>query len=1036
MKKEYNNFSFKFILVFHLLFLPLFAENSDVCSNEKLFLETMKPKQEALENTETILINLLDNKLNEKIPINLIFFINPKNPEDVANRITELENESQNYDIYKDVFFKEIHGCQNKNKKIKTKLNELVLLQKNIIELKLNFLKIPLDKRIEIIDLNFQISAHSETSKKLSDVKEDAIQRISEADKNIEEARSKIQLSIPSNLKELIYQQNILENLSKEIAKLSLELSNKLNDKTIYYNDTLDKLIKIDKQLNKSFVSLSDMKLLYYDITNIWRSFVDKASAYLDLQKNFLPIPEIPQKPNALLSELKDNVEVNNYNTTFAKLEKERSSLANLQLELYELDKNNYYDLLLKVNRSRSLMHQRIIKYNYSTIYNILDIDYVNDLIREIRIVPNRYIALFLSKYLEIKNLVSSGFDGIIKIVFQLVLLLSILLIPFGIYYSAKIGTTFLDSMRSNIIRSRNITKFSSFLALWIQRINVYLPWIIILIGLSFIKNIIKTTAFAGIETFLPYFCFYVYYRVLKLFLATTISKISIDSNKKTYITINKEIKKTTHFLGIIFLIYVSILYTAESIIGKALIYNIVNNIMFFIGYFVISFAFVPWRDEISFHLLKFVPDKTKNIIEKTIKSKLFILFAFLYLLIIFAYYVFQRTAEKMGEFDFSKKISAKLFRRKLETAAKNIHSDINKTLPEDYISIFKTYESLADNFLVSIKNDLTDKIESQIENWINDKSEEDSIALYGEKGSGKSTLLRSVKNKYSKLNIVYAEITEKLTTKNQVLSYFEDLLSIPLKKEGVAELVRTDTERKKTLIIIDNAHNLFLSKRKGFDGFHTFIDLINAQTQNIFWLAAFNNYSWFYLVSVFGKNRYFRLALKMPPWSETELKTMVMTRHQNTNYSLKYDPILYATGKASSFNQNNLIEEKFFRLLWEQSDGIPRAAINIWLSSLKPSYGKIIQVGLPKETNKNIFSILADEIFFVYAAIIRHENISTYQIIETTDMPEGTVRYALKYGIENGFLTKTDKGVYRINSEWSKDLCKLLEWKNLIYGY
>ena len=74
-----------------------------------------------------------------------------------------------------------------------------------------------------------------------------------------------------------------------------------------------------------------------------------------------------------------------------------------------------------------------------------------------------------------------------------------------------------------------------------------------------------------------------------------------------------------------------------------------------------------------------------------------------------------------------------------------------------------------------------------------------------------------------------------------------------------------------KTLILVNNAHNLFLAKVGGFQAFKVFVDTINVPTKNLFWCVAINRYAWNYLEHVFSRNRCFSVVQDIPAWSETD---------------------------------------------------------------------------------------------------------------------------------------------------------------------
>ncbi|MEZ4750446.1 MAG: hypothetical protein R3B54_07405 [Bdellovibrionota bacterium] len=245
-------------------------------------------------------------------------------------------------------------------------------------------------------------------------------------------------------------------------------------------------------------------------------------------------------------------------------------------------------------------------------------------------------------------------------------------------------------------------------------------------------------------------------------------------------------------------------------------------------------------------------------------------------------------------------------------------------------------------------------------------------------------------------------------------------------------ELIEGDESRKKTVYLLDDAHNFFLADIGGFEGFRAFLELTNIRLKNTFWAAAFNVHSWNYLDSVFGKNRFFRTLIPLVEWSEEEIQNMILSRHRKSQFKLAYEKVVFAAqGNRGDFE--DYAENTYFRLLWEQSSGNPRSAIYLWLSSLT-RVGNTIRVALPEDTDPEAFLDLQQDALFVYAAIVRHENLSTEEAIEVTDLPEGVVRHAIKVGMERSFLFRYG-GRYRVSAGWHNTIVSFLTKRNYIYG-
>ena len=78
--------------------------------------------------------------------------------------------------------------------------------------------------------------------------------------------------------------------------------------------------------------------------------------------------------------------------------------------------------------------------------------------------------------------------------------------------------------------------------------------------------------------------------------------------------------------------------------------------------------------------------------------------------------------------------------------------------------------------------------------------------------------------------------------------------------------------------------------------------------------------------------------------------------------------------------------------------------------------------------------STLSDDNHFVYSSLIRHENLTSKELIGTTDLPEATVRHALRIGLENEVVMRGEDGRYRYTVSGQYGLTQFLKAKNFIY--
>jgi hypothetical protein len=323
--------------------------------------------------------------------------------------------------------------------------------------------------------------------------------------------------------------------------------------------------------------------------------------------------------------------------------------------------------------------------------------------------------------------------------------------------------------------------------------------------------------------------------------------------------------------------------------------------------------------------------------------------------------------------------------------------------------------------------------VESLLSAWSDNSSLDHSLALIGEKGSGKSSLLDMIESRYSKCRVKRIDIPPKIITRAAVLDFFSQELGKDL-SQGDESLLQADAEMPDTVLLIDNAQNLFLGELGGFEGYRTFAELMNSGTEHLFWCVTFNLRSWHYLRAVFGGMPLFRQAIEVGDFSEEDILKLIMSRHNLTRRHLAYDDIIRATQSEDELIGERQVEKQFFRLLWGQSNGNPRAALLLWTASLTQLPNNRLKVGLPKYPKITISEDWGDDALFVYAAIMRHENLDTNEVISVTSLSENIVINALGTGYDNNLLSCGADGRYRISAMAQFSLTQLLLRKNFIY--
>jgi len=469
------------------------------------------------------------------------------------------------------------------------------------------------------------------------------------------------------------------------------------------------------------------------------------------------------------------------------------------------------------------------------------------------------------------------------------------------------------------------------------------------------------------------------------------------------------------------------------TIIGPSLMLDVSLLVVVLSLYLACSVLLGNRRTDLLAAVQSVLPERMDPWAERLLAGPQFWLFAPAQLLILLPAFSASFFHRLLIDFDWYRKLTARWFKMRVSSRD---DADADKDLrqvAENYSSWFA--DSHAERELPYIESGLFSAIRKPLDRWLEEKSDENALLLTGERGIGKSSALRKLEKtlaeKNPDLKVSYCQVPAKTCAPESVLSLVGRCLDTDL-SNGAGMLVDSDDARQPTVVILDNAQNFFLSDVGRLNGWQTLLGLTNARVNNIYWIISINNQSWAYLSNVFGRDYQFNNVLRAKPWTQNDIRSLILSRNHLSSFKLQYDEVLLSTRGPEAGNIRNA-EQRYFSLLWDACHGNPMLALRLWLTSVHAA-GGVVTASLPEEPVLPNADKLSGKLLFVYAAIVIHENLTTEEIVAATSLPESVVRYALKAAFDAGFLQRSDDGRYRIVPLWYYTITNLLARKNLLH--
>ncbi len=816
-----------------------------------------------------------------------------------------------------------------------------------------------------------------------------------------------------------------LEGYKTEFTKQKIELLDKklstnrdLEEKIIAFEKFSEKLKQFSKEIESDNQDVLEANFLA--IEKLWLEIAKEN--YIDLfwtSKRF-EIKSIPIVPT----------------------EYEKTDLVVQYNELVELRKEILREYTEKKNQQLKLLNQLVTNGSSmrAAYYRALGLSYffkslgslkTFELIKnEVSTAPYRVISYFYKKYLYVSEQLSLGREGYVKLSAHMAIILLIIILLYSLmHFFKKLSLKMDDVVRQLMSQFRRFYLVQKFYGLW-SKIKENTESILWILTLEFFKSV---EYFDDLYLLIWGIQVYVGASILENLVTVFLGAISkLDTSN--FANFKARAAETSKKFKNIFLFYFLALIIIEATVGRVYLYTLVYFIVLIYTLYQLIMECSKWEDE----LRKYAERRFAGAIVERYSKLISILPSRLNAVLMFGFILsfqfFNIFVSLTENFEISKKVSANLFKKQIEKVEASEGAD--EAIPTEYKESFSPKSLDNQEEYVESAQKLEPRILDEINEWVEGRTEEHSLVIFGDKGIGKTTLLKHIEFELSQneeLELKYIKIPSKTVEKSSLHKLVQKIFNFEEESFNIYNIDKKCS--KKTVVFLDECQNIFLSKAGGFDAYHGLLNLINMNTDNIYWVMSFNKYSWLFLDRAFGRTQFVRNVFEVSGWSDNKIKELILKRHSKTNFKLSYDLLISATRSQDEIDKYSSVESKFFKLLWELSRGNPRAALYLWLSALSRRNLSTFNVHVPRGAEIEGVERLSDELLFVISGVLKHENLTASELENVTNLQRGLIRNALKIGMERHFLFRDDRSRFMVDITTQYALIKYLRTKNFIYG-
>ncbi len=382
--------------------------------------------------------------------------------------------------------------------------------------------------------------------------------------------------------------------------------------------------------------------------------------------------------------------------------------------------------------------------------------------------------------------------------------------------------------------------------------------------------------------------------------------------------------------------------------------------------------------------------------------------------------------------FEQTQKALAFLFRQRVERQAAKLgyaEGDVAE-LPEGLIEAFRE-EPIESGPLVVSNFPGVSELQEILTSW-SGSGTRGSYLLTGERGIGKTSWLNQIRR--DDLEIRRILLGRRVTDPADLCARLGELLEVDAGPDaGPRELGRALYNGPKRVVVLDMSQHLFLTDVGGYEAFKAFANLVNRTCNNVFWLCSMSAYAWRHLRAVRPDATVFRTRHHLTGWSEEQISELIRTRCAASGVQFNYADLVVDRLEGVSVG-SSVIEsaDGYSRLLWDYSDGNPRAALHFFLRSLDPERSGRVRVRLFKAPDVGLLEDGGQDGLFVLAAIVTHESISLDDLIEVTRFDRSQCFIHLDRLLEVGAIN-LDNEMYRVSTTWHRAAVRLLRRRNLL---
>lgn len=308
-------------------------------------------------------------------------------------------------------------------------------------------------------------------------------------------------------------------------------------------------------------------------------------------------------------------------------------------------------------------------------------------------------------------------------------------------------------------------------------------------------------------------------------------------------------------------------------------------------------------------------------------------------------------------------------------------------------------------------------------------------VIVIGARGSGKTSLVNcAISRVFAGREVIRGQFCERLRTPAQTAGFVRGLLRIPADVELAAGLC----ERPR-VVVVEEFERTFLRTVNGFDALKALLSLMYATGRSTFWVFSVNETAYRYLDAVAGIGRHFSHHINAMSVAQEDLTGAILQRHGLSGLRLEFAPLPEQDPRVSRIRRFLGFEQDpqrlFLEALYEQSEGIFRAAFELWQGSVERVEGGIVHMRQPLTPDyQKLRAEMTLQDCFLLKAILQHGSLTPDELTQVLAMSrEESVRQLERLQLLEVLEPEPDGPGVRVRPEAGRLVRETLSHRNLL---